>query len=225
MTPLARILPGPALAFAALGHNPVGMSNCGCTPTPEVVESQRQSLWIAFWLNAGMCIAEVAAGVVVHSSGLIADGFDMLSDAIVFMIALVAAGKGDRFKANAAGASGFMLLALGLGVVVDAGRRLIAGESPEGTWMIAVSVVALAVNAMVLRLLASSKNDGVHMRAAWIFTRADVIANAAVILAGCAVLVTRIRYFDLAIGVAIGLYVIREASEILTEAKAARTAL
>ncbi|MDE2442632.1 MAG: cation transporter [Betaproteobacteria bacterium] len=200
------------------------MSDCGCTPTGAETVTQRRVLWIALWLNAAMFVVEVGAGTLVHSSGLIADGLDMLSDAIVFLIGLVATQRSNRFKANAASVSGAMLLLLGLGVVGDAGRRLIYGGSPEGTWMMATSLVALAVNATVLRLLAASRNDGVHMRAAWIFTRADVLANAAVILAGGAVLLTGARFFDLAIGGAIGLYVIREALEILGEAKAARIA-
>ena len=87
--------------------------------------------------------------------------------------------------------------------------------------MIAVALVALAVNAYVLRLLQTQRSDEVHIRAAWIFTRADVVANAAVILSGVAVLSTGIIYFDLVVGAAIGLYVIKEAMEILREARQA----
>lgn len=199
------------------------MSDCGCTSTGTETATQRRVLWIALLLNAVMFVAEVVAGTLVHSSGLIADGLDMLSDAVVFLIALIAAQRGDRFKANAASASGVMLLILGIGVIGDAGRRLVFGGNPEGMWMIATSMVALAVNATVLRLLAASRDEGVHMRAAWIFTRADVLANAGVIVAGAAVLLTGARYFDLAIGGAIGLYVIREALEILSEARMSRT--
>lgn len=74
--------------------------------------------------------------------------------------------------------------------------------------MIAVAAVALAVNATVLRLLGKQRQQEVHIRATWIFTRADVVANSAVILSGIAVLATGIRYFDLVVGAAIGLYVI-----------------
>jgi len=60
------------------------------------------------------------------------------------------------------------------------------------------------------------------MRAAWIFTRADVVANAGVIVAGLVVLVTGFYAADLIVGVAIGLYVIKEALEILREARAVK---
>ena len=90
--------------------------------------------------------------------------------------------------------------------------------------MIGVATLALTVNFTVLRLLSRQRQDEVHIRATWIFTRADVIANAAVIAAGVAVYVTSIRYFDLAVGALIGLYVIKEALEILKDAHRARRA-
>ncbi|MDE1938757.1 MAG: cation transporter, partial [Alphaproteobacteria bacterium] len=61
----------------------------------------------------------------------------------------------------------------------------------------------------------------VHLRATYIFTRADVVANLAVILSGAILLATGYRYVDLAIGAAIGIYVIREALEILGEGREA----
>lgn len=84
-----------------------------------------------------------------------------------------------------------------------------------------VYTIALAANVIVLRLLAGQRNGEVHLQAVWIFTRADVMANAAVILSGLAVVLTGIRYFDLVVGAAIGLYVIREAFAILKEARKA----
>lgn len=87
--------------------------------------------------------------------------------------------------------------------------------------MIGVAAIALAVNASVLRLLAKQNQDEVHIRATWIFTRVDVIANIAVIISGIAVHFTGIRYFDLAVGAAIGLYVVKEAIEILNHAREA----
>lgn len=91
--------------------------------------------------------------------------------------------------------------------------------------MIAVSTVALVVNVTVLRLLSRHRDGEVHIRAAWIFTRADVVANASVILSGLAVLLTGVRYFDLIVGAAISAYVVKEALEILKEAQAAKAPL
>jgi len=195
------------------------MPDRGCSPSPPENAAQKRVLWIALALNAAMFVVEVSAGMLVNSAGLIADGLDMLSDAAVYAIALIAIGNSLRFKANAAMFSGVALLLLGAGLLLEVVRRFFEGGAPEGIWMIAISAVALAVNVIVLRLLSSQRSDEVHMRAAWIFTRADVVANAAVILSGLAVLATGLRHFDLIVGAAIGAYVIREALEIVKEAR------
>jgi len=199
------------------------MSECGCEPPPLDTAEQRRVLTIALGLNAFMFVVEVGAGIIINSAALIADGLDMLSDATVYAIALVAIGRSVRFKANAAMWSGAMLLLLGIGLFIEVIRRVLDGGSPDGGWMMAISTVALAVNVMVLRLLSQQRNGEVHLRAAWIFTRADVVANAAVIASGMAVLLTDIRYFDLVVGGAIAAYVVREAFEILKEAREAQS--
>lgn len=198
------------------------MSDCGCGPTEVSTAEQRKTLKIALGLNATMFVVEVTTGWLAHSTGLIADGLDMLADASAYAVALAAIGRSNRFKANAATASGTLLLLLGVGVLVEVVKRAISGEPPEGMVMMAVAAVALAVNATVLRLLSEHRTAGVHLRATWIFTRADVVANIAVILAGVAVLLSGIRYIDLVVGAGIGLYVVKEALEILREATEAR---
>ncbi|WP_074443559.1 cation transporter [Saliniramus fredricksonii] len=90
--------------------------------------------------------------------------------------------------------------------------------------MVFVASIALAVNATVLKLLSRYRDGEVHLRATWIFTRADLVANMAVIVSGVAVLVTEIRALDLIVGAGIGIYVIREAFEILSEARKSRAA-
>lgn len=197
------------------------MSDCGCAPPPLETAAQKRALWIALALNAAMFVVEVAGGLVVESTGLIADGLDMLSDAAVYALALVAMGRTMRFKSNAALFSGVSLLMLGLLLLVEVGRRFMEGGTPQGPWMIGIATLALVVNVIVLRLLSDHRDGEVHLRAAWIFTRADVVANAAVILSGIAVLLTGSRYFDLVVGAAIGLYVIREAFEIIADAREA----
>ena len=200
------------------------MSDCGCGPTATDTAEQRRILYIALGLNATMFVVEVAAGLVAGSVGLIADGLDMLSDASAYAIAIVAIGRSALFKAKAASVSGTLLLLLGAGVLADVVRRAIAGEPPEGSIMIAVAALALLVNSIVLRLLSKQRSQEVQMRATWIFTRADVVANIAVILSGIAVVATGYGWVDLLVGAGISRYVIKEAVEILREARDAKRA-
>jgi Co/Zn/Cd efflux system component len=68
-------------------------------------------------------------------------------------------------------------------------------------------------------LLRRYRQDEVHLRASWILTRADVIANVGVIAAGVLVIAAGSRWPDLIIGTGIGLYVLKEAAEIVREAR------
>jgi cation diffusion facilitator family transporter len=200
------------------------MSDCGCKHQAQSAQ-ERRTLWIALWLNAGMAVIGTLAGWVAQSTGLLADALDMLSDATAYAIGLAAIGQTPLFKTRAAHFSGCVLMLLGIGVLVEVGRRAVFGSSPEGGWMIGITVLSLAVNVAVLRMLAPLRAGGVHLRASWIFTRADVIANVGVIVSGVLVVWLGSRIPDLVIGTLIGLYVIKEAAEILREARKARVGI
>ncbi|MDE2163278.1 MAG: cation transporter [Alphaproteobacteria bacterium] len=198
------------------------MTGCGCGEVEARQAGQRRTLRIALALNVTMFAVGIVAGIVAQSSGLIADALDMLADASAYAIALMAIKRSGLFKARAATWSGTVLLILGAGVLLDAGRRGFFGSSPQSIVMIAVATMSLLVNATVLYLLSKQQEKKeVHLRATYIFTRADVVANLAVILSGAILLATGYRYVDLAIGAAIGIYVIREALEILGEGREA----
>jgi cation diffusion facilitator family transporter len=187
-------------------------------------EAQQRVLRIALALNATMFIVGLIAGLLGQSSSLIADALDMLADALAYAIALGAVGRSARFKAGAATLSGSLLLLLGVVVLLDVGRRALLGSEPESAVMMAVAFVSLLVNTTVLRMLRRYREGEVHLRATWIFTRVDVIANVGVIFSGLLVLLTGSRFPDLVVGGAIGVYVMKEALEIPGEAREARRA-
>lgn len=200
------------------------MSDCGCHEVETTTAAERRVLWIALALNLGMAVVGGIAGWLGESTGLLADALDMLSDATAYAIGLAAIGRAARFKANAALLSGSVLLLLGLGVLGEVGRRAWVGSEPVSGTMLAVASVSLVVNMSVLRMLRRFRSGDVHLRASWIFTRADVVANVGVIVSALLVLWTDSRYPDLVVGTLIGAYVVREAWEILGEARAARRA-
>jgi Co/Zn/Cd efflux system component len=103
---------------------------------------------------------------------------------------------------------------LSAGIFIDLIRRFLFGSEPLGAAMIAFSLLSLCVNVTVLRMLAKYREGEVHLRASWICTRADVIANFGVLASGLVVLFTGWRYADLMAGLAIAGYVAKEAVEI-----------
>jgi Co/Zn/Cd efflux system component len=70
-------------------------------------------------------------------------------------------------------------------------------------------------------LIAKHRDGGVHMRASWIFSANDVIANAGVILSGVLVELLDSRVPDLVVGLAVAALVVRGGVRILGEARRA----
>lgn len=195
------------------------MSNCDCHVQANNA-AERRVLWVAFALNAMMVGLDTVAGLLARSTGLLADALDMASDAGVYGAALIAINRGADFKARVAKFSGAILLILGVALLIEVARRAFSGSQPAALPIIEVAIVSLAVNIYVLRSLRHFQAGEVHLRAAWIFTRADVIASVGVILAAWLVAWTGSRIPDLVVGAAIGLYVVKEAIEILRDAQA-----
>ena len=192
------------------------MSDCGCGE--EAAHLERRTLWTLLAINGAMFVAELVAGWLGDSTGLMADALDMFADAAVYGIALRAVGGSLRHQARAAAASGVLQIVLGTGVLLEAGRRYLHGSDPASWLMIGVGVVALAANSGCLLLIAKHRGGGVHMRASWIFSKNDVIANLGVIASGALVMATGSRLPDLAIGTVIALVVLRGGAQILREA-------
>ncbi len=195
------------------------MSDCGC----EIEIKDREQSRVLWWLlaiNGVMFVVELTVGWIAQSTGLIADSLDMLADATVYGIGLYAVGKSPRHKANAALYSGIAQGLLGLLILGDILRRAIYGSEPVSALMMGMGVVALAANVWCLLLIQKHRDGEVHMRASWIFSKNDVIANSGVILGGLLVWLLDSRWPDLVIGTLIALIVLRGAVHIVTDARA-----
>ncbi len=194
------------------------MSGCGCEI--EITDKQQKSILIRLLLiNAFMFVFEISLGWYAQSTGLIADSFDMLADAIVYAIGLYAIGKSLQHKANAALISGWFQGALALLILVDVLRRIFIGSEPVSAFMMGVGVIALIANVYCLMLIQKHKDGEVHMRASWVFSKNDVIANIGVITGGLLVWLLDSRWPDLVIGVLIALVIFNGARLIIIDAR------
>ena len=180
-------------------------------------EAQKES-GILKWLlaiNGIMFVIEITIGWWAQSTGLIADSLDMFADAAVYGVALYAVGRSTRLKLRSAHFSGWLQLMLAFGALSEVVRRFMFGSEPASVLMMSMGLAALAANVLCLVLIAKSRNRGAHMKASWIFSANDVIANLGVILAGGLVAWTGSRYPDLVSGLIIGVVVLNGARRIL----------
>ena len=197
------------------------MSNCNCHDNIDP-KNQKNLLITLLVINGIMFVFEFLFGLYAESTGLLADSLDMLADAMVYGSALFVIGKTAMAKANSALLSGVFQMLLGIGVMFEVIRRFLFGSEPISTVMIVISLFALAANIVCLVLLNKHKQGEVHMRATWIFSKNDVIANLGVITAGLLVAYFESAIPDLIIGTIISSVVLYGSYQIFSEAIKAR---
>lgn len=189
-------------------------------PEPDFA-AERRVLRLVLAINATMFVGELALGIFAESTGLIADSLDMLADAMVYGMSLLAVGGAIARQRRTARFSGWVQLTLAVGVMLEVGRRAFTGAEPEESLMVGVAVVALIANLASMALLARHRGGGVHLRASWIFTTTDALANLGVIAAGVLVGITGSAVPDLVVGTLISLLVFGGAIRILRIARGA----
>jgi Co/Zn/Cd efflux system component len=176
---------------------------------------EARSLKALLIINAVMFIVELSAGWWAQSTGLIADSLDMFADAAVYSVALFAVGKSTHRKVRAAHISGYLQMLLGIGALCEVVRRSIFGSDPVPMLMMGFGLIALIANILCLWIISKDKDRGAHMKASWIFSVNDVIANLGLIIAGILVAVTKSPYPDLLVGFTISVVVLHGAYRIL----------
>lgn len=177
--------------------------------------AEARALRLLLAINAVMFVVELALGVVAQSTGLIADSLDMLADAAVYGLSLHAVGRAIADQRRAAKLSGGLQLLLALGALGEVARRAVMGSEPVEALMIGVAVLALLANVSCIAILARHREGGVHLKASWIFSTNDALANVGVVVAGVLVGVTGSAWPDLVVGAAVGLLVLLGAVRIL----------
>ena len=164
-------------------------------------------LWLVLLLNLLLVAALVVVGLAAHSLGVLAAGVDYLADAAAIGVSLLAirlsrrvVGQGGARYRNATDIAALVnagwLLALNIGVVAAAIRRLLSG-SPEvhGLPVLIVSAVAAAVMVIGSLVLGGDLDDGeggedFNIKAVLLDTAADAAAAAGVAATGAVITIT-----------------------------------
>lgn len=182
---------------------------------PPSRAEEARTLKIVLGINGGMFVAEVIGAFLADSSALLADSLDMFADAAVYGIALFGVHRARATQLRAARTSGILQLLLAVVALAEVIRRLVMGSEPEAPLMVAVATIALAANLTSMWLLGRHRAGGAHMKASWIFTTNDVIANLGVIGAALLVRILESATPDLVVATAIALVVLSGAVRIL----------
>jgi cation diffusion facilitator family transporter len=199
------------------------MDHCCETKTDELAVlrgRQGRVLKIVLAINALMFVAEFTAGLIAHSTALLADSLDMLGDAFVYGLSLYALQRNVRWRSGAALTKGVIMAAFGLGVISEVVVKVVTGVTPEAGMMGLFGVLALAANTTCLLLLLRHRTDDLNMRSTWLCSRNDVIANGGVLLAAAGVALTGTAWPDILIGLIIASVFLSSAWGVIRESLA-----
>jgi cation diffusion facilitator family transporter len=187
-------------------------------------ERHGRVLWIVLIINAAMFVVEGWAGIVAHSTALLADALDMLGDALVYGFSLFVLSRSMRWQAGAALAKGGFMFAFGLGVLGEAIHKTIVPVMPAAETMGLVGGIALAANAVCFLMLYRHRVDNLNMSSTWLCSRNDLIANIGVLVAATATYLLASRWPDIIVGCIIAILFLRSAYSVFDESiRALRT--
>lgn len=126
-----------------------------------------RSTWVSVAVNLALVVAQVVAGLISHSQGLVADGIHSLSDMVCDFIVLFAArhsrnpadsahpyGHG-RFETAASLALGLILVATGGGIMYGAALKIenLGATAPVGILALWIALAALVAKELLFRYM------------------------------------------------------------------------
>jgi len=170
-------------------------------------------------LNLGYGLVEAVGGFVADSQALKADALDFFGDGVITLLGLVAIGWGLVWRARSALMQGVFLGALGVGVLLNTGYRVLVVGRPEAELMGVFGALALVANLTATLLLIPHRAGDSNVRAVWLFSRNDAIANVAVLVAAGLVAVTGSRWPDLAVAAVVAAVFLQSSWSIVTAAR------
>jgi cation diffusion facilitator family transporter len=176
---------------------------------------RRGVLWVVLGLNLGLFAVEVVAGVLARSTALLGDSLDMLGDSLVYGVSLYVLARSAPWKARAAFLKGIVMLAFGVGVLVEVAHKIVSPVQPVAAAIGAVGFLALVGNAVCFRLLYRHRAVDLNMRSTWLCSRNDLVANVAVLAAAAGVCVTGSQWPDVLVGGAIAALFVQTAFTVV----------
>ena len=215
-----------------------------CTHRAPLRAESRRRLALVLGITAAVMVAEAVGGWLAHSLALLADAGHMLADVAALGMSLVVAHLAQRpataertfgllrLEIVAALVNGAALLAISLGIALEAYHRVGAPQQVRGVLLLGVAAVSLLANAAGAAILHRGHHHSLNQRGAYLHIIGDVLGSAGALAAGAIILTTGWVQADPLISVLIaGLILgsawrlVKESTDILLEAAPAHIAL
>ena len=196
------------------------MDTC-CEQKAEQIKNlrgkHRTVLIVVLVINAVLFVVEAAAGLLAKSTALLADSLDMLGDSLIYGFSLYVLWRSAQWKAKAALLKGAIMAVFGMGVLIQAIYKAIAGAVPVAETMGVIGLLVLLGNGLCFVLLYRHRSDDLNMRSTWLCSRNDIIANVSVLAAAVGVKILNSSWPDILVGAAIAALFLKSAFTVLRE--------
>ena len=198
---------------------------------PERGTSRKRLAW-ALVVVAVYMLAEVVGGWISGSLALLADAAHMLADVGALGLSLFAmwiASKPPtaertygyhRTEILAALINGAALVAISVGIFIEAIGRLRHPQPVEAGMMIGVAAGGLVANLVSLQLLSAGRNENLNVRGAWLHVASDTLGSIEAMVAGVLIWFFGWTLADPIASMLIGLLVIYSSWSLLKESTA-----
>ena len=193
---------------------------------------ERKATLIAISVSIVLAIAKVTVGFLSGSVAVIASALDSVMDMVVSIFNNVALkvseskpnekfnyGKG-KIEGIAALFEGVVIIASGIFIIYEAIKKLIHNEPIThldiSMYVMAFSIVMVLGLVMFLNYIAKKTNNLV-IKSDALHYKTDLITNSVVLISLIIIKITGWHYIDFILSMILGIYIIKEASEIVKE--------
>lgn len=178
-------------------------------------------LLISLAIITTFMVVEAISGYFFNSLALLADAGHMASDSLSLLLSLFALYIGKkmpnkvmnfgyrRAETLVALVNGATLVIIALYIIIEAVGRLLNPSPIMSAPMIVVAVIGLIMNIVVARIMLSSDQSNLNMKAAYLHVVADTLGSVAAILAGVGMYFFDWLWLDALASVAVSVIIFR----------------
>ncbi|MDR2568025.1 MAG: cation transporter [Mycoplasmataceae bacterium] len=153
--------------------------------TPQDVQKHKKYLIIAIALHLSFFVVELLISLLIsNANSNAADSVDMLIDGLALIVALCVVNKSTSSKNKASVIVGCFQLFSALLVLTKIIYSFFYPETVSYIYVVCFGAGALLVNVIVVFLFKKIKNQGMHLKASYIFSFIDIYSNLGMIICG-----------------------------------------
>jgi len=192
--------------------------------------SKKLRFMLTMSLNFIITIAEIIGGILSGSLSLISDALHNLSDGVSVILSYIALKLKDKGASSrhtfglkraeilAATINASVLITISAYLFYVAIQRFSNPEEIDAVIMTYVALIGLIANIAGTLLLKKYAKESINIRSSYLHLLSDAFSSAAVIVGGLSIYYFELYWIDPLLTILIGIYIIRESIQILSEA-------